>query len=125
MEQGKMLSSAAQLTLATNLAAHGDSVQLPQFTRASPKSWFCDANFHVRGVTASETKYWHTVTKLNADTLEKMQEFLEADHGKDPYTSLSVITSAPLWGHATTEARPVSVNHLNGGQRPSAFIHEL
>ena len=71
-------------------AAHGVSVQLPVFTRNSLKSWFTiiEANFHVRGVSTPDTKYWHAVSKLDADTLEEIQEFLAMDHGKDPYQEL-------------------------------------
>ena len=72
------------------LYAHGVLVQLPKFNKTSPQSWFqvCEANFNVRGVTASDTRYWHAVEKLDEETQEEIQEFLEADLGEDPYGDL-------------------------------------
>ena len=72
------------------LSAQGVSVQLPKFNRSSPRSWFriCEANFNVRGVKASETRYWHAVSMLDEETQEEIQEFLEADLGEDPYGNL-------------------------------------
>ena len=69
------------------LATHGVSVQLPQFMKTSPIAWFnvCEANFSVRGVTQSDTKYWHAVSQLDQETLEQIQEFLVGEHGEDPY----------------------------------------
>ena len=80
----------AKTNLVAELAAHGVSIQLSVFTRSSLKSWFTiiKANFHVRGISMPDTKYLHAVSKLDADTLEEIQEFLATDRGKDPYQEL-------------------------------------
>ena len=74
----------------SELTAHGVSVQLPMFNKASPSSWFkiCEANFFVRGITTSTTKYWHVVAKLDGETLDKIQRYLERDLGDDPFEDL-------------------------------------
>ena len=117
----------AKTNLVAELAAHGVSIQLPVFTRSSPKSWFTiiEANFHVRGVSTPDTKYWHAVSKLDADTLEEIQEFLATDRGKDPYQELKE--------HLCEVFEPTQQQKLDqflsttvmGEKRPSAFLREL
>ena len=114
----------AKTNLVAELAAHGVSIQLPVFTRSSPKSWFTiiEANFHVRGVSMPDTKYWHAVSKLDADTLEEIQEFLATDRGKDPYQELKE--------HLCEVFEPTQQQKLDqflsmtvmGEKRPSAFL---
>ena len=71
-------------------AAHSVAVQLPMFNRLAPSSWFhlADANFNLRSISQSETKYWYVVSKLDAYTLKKLSAFLAAPRGKDPYAEI-------------------------------------
>ena len=112
---------------ASEWAAHAVSVQLPKFTRTSPRSWFriCDAHFNVRGVTASDTRYWHAVAKLDSDTLEEIQEFLEADLGTDPYTDLKRHLCEVFEATPQQKLDQFLATNSMGDKRPSAFLREL
>ena len=50
-------------TVQLDAAVFGASVQLPAFDKIEPESWFCvaDANFALRKVTDSTTRYYYVV----------------------------------------------------------------
>ena len=68
----------------------GASVQLPAFDKIEPESWFCvaDANFALRKVTDSTTRYYYVLSKLDATTLRKLSAFLKRPRGDDPYQEI-------------------------------------
>ena len=73
--------------MADDPATHSVAVQLPTFNRLAPSEWFhlADANFHLRGITKSDTKFWYIVSKLDAKMLRKMSSFLAKKGGDDLY----------------------------------------
>ena len=66
------------------------SVQLPMFDKAEPDAWFilADANFNLRKVTDSRTKYWYVLSKFDSTTLRKLSTFLKRPRSDDPYQEL-------------------------------------
>ena len=68
----------------------GATVQLPAFDKIEPESWFAvaDANFALRKVTESTTKYYYVLSKLDATTLRKLSAFLKRPRGSDPYNEV-------------------------------------
>ena len=118
------LSQAVQLDAAT---VFGASVQLPMFDRTEPDTWFilADANFNLRGVTDSRTKYWYVLSKFDATTLRKLSTFLQLPTGNDPYKELREMlcqTYEPLLEQkidAFLELKEI------GEERPSEFGLEL
>ena len=52
-------------------AVFGASVQLPNFDKVDPKTWFtvADANFALRKVMDSTTKYYYVLSKLDVASL--------------------------------------------------------
>ena len=84
--EGK-LAQAVQLEAAT---VFGASVQLPMFDQTEPDAWLilADANFYLRGVTDSRTKYWYVLSKFDATTLKKLSTFLQLPRGNDSYQEL-------------------------------------
>ena len=73
--------------------AHSVAVQLPTFNRLAPLEWFhlADANFYLRGIKQSDTKYWYVVSKLDPDTLWKLSAFLALTKGDDLYAEIRAI----------------------------------
>ena len=71
-------------------AVFGASVQLPMFDKSEPEAWFilAEANFNLRKVTDSKTKYWYVLSKFDAITLRKLSTFLKLPQGDDPYQEL-------------------------------------
>ena len=71
-------------------AFFGTSVQLPMFDKAEPDACFmlAKANFNLRNVTDSRTKYWYVLSKFDATMLRKLSTFLKLPRGSDPYQEL-------------------------------------
>lgn len=57
-------------TTATPLAVTTVSVKLPEFFQADPESWFqcAEAQFGIRAGSNDETKFWHVLAALDAET---------------------------------------------------------
>ena len=71
-------------------AVFGATVQLPAFYKVEPESWFAvaDANFALRRVTDTTTKYYYVLSKLDSSTLRKLSAFLKRPRGTDPYNEI-------------------------------------
>ena len=101
-EDGK-LGQAIQLDAT---AVFGASVQLPMFDRTEPDAWFilANANFNLRGVSDSRTKYWYVLSKFDSSTLKKLSTFLQLPRGNDPYQELKEMlcqTYEPPWSKSS------------------------
>ena len=59
-------------------AVFGALVQLPAFDKVEVETWFAvaDANFTLRKVTDSTTKYYYVLSKVDASTLRKLLSFI-------------------------------------------------
>ena len=70
----------------------GATVQLPSFDKIEPMAWFAvaEANFALRKVTDSTTKYYYVLSKLDSSTLRKLSAFLQVPRGEDPYQEIKV-----------------------------------
>ena len=66
------------------------SVQLPNFDKVEPETWFmvADANFTLRRVTDSTTKYYYVLSKLDMTTLRHLSTFLKQLRGDDLYDEI-------------------------------------
>ena len=71
-------------------AVFGATVQPPSFDKIELEAWFAvaDANFALRKVTESTTKYYYVLSKLDALTLRKLSAFLKRPRGSDPYNEV-------------------------------------
>ena len=80
----------APSTLYDVAAVFGASVQLPNFDKVKPETWFAvaEANFALRRVTHSTTKYYYVLSKLDATTLQKLSTFIKRPRGSDPFKEI-------------------------------------
>ena len=78
---------ASSASVHLDAAVFGASVQLPAFDKIEAETWFAvaDANFALRKVTDSTTKYYYVLSKLDASTLRKLSSFIKKSRGEDPY----------------------------------------
>ena len=107
--------------------AHSVAVQFPTFNRLAPSVWFhlADANFHLRGIKQSDTKYWYVVSKLDPDTLRKLSAFLDQTKGDDPYAEIRAILCKTYEPKLQQKLDAfLSANDL-GNERPSEYALEL
>ena len=107
--------------------AHSVAVQLPAFNKLAPASWFhlADANFHLRGIVQSETKYWYIVSKLDADTLRKLSAFLASKKGADPYGKIRAILCDTYEPKLKQNLDALLESREIGDERPSEYALEL
>ena len=84
------VTTSVNPTVQLDAAVFGASVQLPAFDKIEPESWFCvaGANFALRKVTDSTTRYYYVLSKLDATTLRKLSAFLKRPRGDDPYLEI-------------------------------------
>ena len=81
---------STQASVHLDAAVFGAMVQLPAFDKVEAETWFAvaDANFALRKVTDSTTKYYYVLSKLNASTLRKLSSFIKKPRGSDPYREI-------------------------------------
>ena len=82
--------SEAKPAVQLDASVCGASVQLPAFDKIEPVSWFAvaEANFALRKVTDSATRYYYVLSKLDPSTLRKLATFLRRPRGEDPYQEI-------------------------------------
>ena len=66
------------------------TVKLPTFWPQDTELWFiqAEAQFQIRGITLSATKYHHAVAALDAETASRCRDVLRAPPSESPYESL-------------------------------------
>ena len=71
-------------------AVHAATVKLPEFWQHDPAPWFqhIEAQFHLRGITVEDTKYYHVVAALDAATTRRMMGFLRDPPADGKYSAL-------------------------------------
>ena len=107
--------------------AHSVAVQLPTFNKLAPSAWFhlADANFHLRAITKSETKYWYIVSKLDADTLMKLSAFLAKSRGVDPYSEIRAVLCRTYEPKLEKKLDTLLATKDMGDERPAEFSLDL
>ena len=107
--------------------AHSVAVQLPVFNHLSPSSWFhlADANFHLHGITKSDTKFWYVMSKLDQETLCKLSAFLAKPRGDDPYGEIRELLCTTYEPQLEQKLDALLAITNMGDGRPSEFTLEL
>ena len=110
-----------------DLAAHSVAVQLPTFNRLAPTAWFnlANANFHLRGISKSDAKYWYVVSKLNQDTLQKLSAFLARKRGEDPYVEIQEVLCKTYEPKLEQKLDALLACSDIGDERPAEYALEL
>ena len=107
--------------------AHSVAVQLPVFNRLAPTSWFfmADANFHLRDITKSDTKFWYVVSKLDQEMLRKLSPFLTKPRGEDPYGDTRSVLCRTYEPKLDQKLDALLATKDMGDERPGEFALEL
>lgn len=66
------------------------TVKLPDFWQHDPAPWFqhIEAQFHLRGITVDDTKYYHVVAALDSSTTRRVMGFLRDPPATEKYNAL-------------------------------------
>ena len=106
---------------------YGATVQLPVFDKLEPRAWFriADANFGIRRVTDSVTKYYYVLSKLDSETLRKLSAFLDLPLGADPYLDLRQKLCTTFEPPLEAKLDAFLATNDAGDERPAQFGLEL
>ena len=115
-------SASETVPLAANV-----SMKLPVFWLDAAKVWFAqaDAQFAIRNVTVSKTKFYHAVSVLPQEVASKILDLISAPPAGDPYGVLDecLIMLYTLNNYQRFEAL-VSLP-LSGDQKPSHLMNRM
>ena len=94
------------------------SVKVPAFWPDSAEAWFVqvEAQFALKGVTASSTKFYYCVSSFNQETANQVLDLIKNPPSSDPYEALKnrLLKLFALDDYQRYEAisNPVSYTHL-------------
>ena len=108
-------------------SVYGATVQLPAFDKVEPETWFtvADANFALRKVTDSTTKYYYVLSKLDAASLRKLSAFLKVPRSADPYQDLRRKLCRTYEPSLEQKLDTLLATKEMGDERPIEFALEL
>lgn len=108
-------------------AVYAASVKLPEFWQHDPEPWFqhIEAQFRLRGVSADETKYFHVVAALDAQTTRRVMAVLREPPTNDKYGTLkTLLLRLYQLSDAERADRLLSLNGL-GDSKPSELMENM
>ena len=106
-----------------NVQTNYVTIKAPAFIETAAESWFAilEAQFHLRGITSEETRFWHTLAALPPELITKLPT---EETTSKIFTSLK---AAVLSIHEDTKPelfeKLISTTKLTG--KPSLFLNEL
>ena len=108
-------------------AVYAATVKLPEFWQQDPEPWFqhVEAQFRLRGITADETRYYHVVSALDAQTTRRAMGVLRDPPAADKYGALkTLLLRLYRLSDAERAERLLSLNGL-GDSRPTELMENM
>lgn len=104
-------------------AIHNVTVKLPAFMETSVSNWFliAEAQFHLRKITQSDTKYYHIISVLPTTVLDKLNQEILAT--PDYQKLKDAIVERFEKSKPEMFAKMLSTTSMTG--KPSLFLQEL
>jgi hypothetical protein len=103
------------------------AVKLPPFWPTAAKVWFrqVEAQFHIRGIVADETKYFYVVSVLDQDTATKISDVLDDPPAENKYAAIKVRLLGAF--DLTESQRAAQLLHMGdlGDRKPSQLMDDM
>ena len=103
------------------------SVKVPAFWPDSAEAWFVqvEAQFALKGVTASSTKFYYCVSSFNQETANQVLNLIKSPLSSDPYEALKsrLLKLFALDDYQRYEA--ISNLPLSGNMKPSKLMSNM
>ena len=101
------------------------AVKLLKLWQSKVRSWFAEAQFDTRGVTASLTKYYHMIKALQESSIEHIPKLL-VPPADDPYSVLKhrLIELYDLSDYKRAELL-MALPQVIGDMRPSMLLNKM
>lgn len=113
--------------MATEREEHAVSLKLPTFWTSQPEVWFAqaEAQFHLRGITADDTKYYYVLAALDQDTATRLLDLINQPPTENKYKTLKdrLVDSFGL----SKRERATRLLHFRplGDTKPSVLMDEM
>ena len=120
-------SAAAAPAAVVPPAIFAATIKLPDFWAHDPEPWFqhVEAQFHLRGITTDDTKYFHVVAALDSSATRRVMGLLREPPAADKYAALKTLL---LWTYQLSDVeradRLLSLNGL-GDSKPSELMENM
>ncbi|CAN7938206.1 unnamed protein product, partial [Ixodes hexagonus] len=105
----------------------GGPFKLPSFWVKNPRVWFLqvEAQFQLRHITSSLTKYFHIVSSLPPEVADEVDDLLAPPPATEPYEQLkTTILDRKTTSERTRLQQLLAAEEL-GDRRPSQMLHRM
>ena len=112
---------------AASPAVYAAAIKLPEFWQHDPAPWFqhIEAQFHLRGITVDDTKYYYVVAALDASTTRRVMGFLREPPADGKYNALKTqLLRLFQLSDAERADRLLSLNGL-GDSKPTELMENM
>ena len=119
--------SEGDAAVAVAPAVYAATIKLPEFWQHDPAPWFqhIEAQFHLRGITVDETKYYHVVAALDSSTTRRVMGFLREPPADGKYNALKLqLLRLFQPSDAERAERLLSLNGL-GDSKPTELMENM
>lgn len=103
------------------------SLKLPTFWTTQPQVWFeqAEAQFHIRQITADDTRYYYVVSALDQDTAGRIIDYLREPPNKNKYEGIKTLLNTTFG--LTRRERAAKLLHMDGlgDRKPSELMNEM
>ena len=100
------------------------SVKVPAFWPDSEEAWFVqvEAQFALKGVTTSSTKFYYCVSSFNQETANQVLDLIKNPQSSDPYEALKSRLSRLFALDDYQRYEAISNLPLSGDMKPSKLM---
>lgn len=108
-------------------AVYAATVKLPEFWQHDPEPWFqhIEAQFRLRGITVDDTRYYHVVAALDAQTTRRAMCVLRDPPADGKYAAIkALLLRLYQLSDAERADRLLSLNGLGDG-KPSELMENM
>ncbi|CAN7938400.1 unnamed protein product, partial [Ixodes hexagonus] len=105
----------------------GVPFKLPPFWVKNPRMWFLqvEAQFQLRHITSSLTKYFHIVSSLPPEVADEVDDLLASPPATEPYEQLKTTILAQKTTSERTRLQELLAAEELGDRRPSQMLHRM
>ncbi|KAK3873159.1 hypothetical protein Pcinc_021797 [Petrolisthes cinctipes] len=103
------------------------SLKLPTFWTTQPQVWFeqAEAQFHIRQITADNTRYYYVVSALDQNTAGRIIDYLREPPDENKYEGIKTLLNTTFG--LTRRERAAKLLHMDGlgDRKPSELMNEM
>lgn len=103
------------------------ALKLPTFWTSQPQVWFeqAEAQFHIRQITADDTRYYYVISALDQETAGRIIDYLRQPPAENKYEGIKTLLK-DTFGLSRRD-RAAKLLHMDGlgDRKPSTLMNEM